>query len=115
MGTFQHWVVMEPSAPRFQTSAKLTVPHRLPFKRHAPTRHALLQANGKIQGPSIRSITRSGIRLDGAFGLQPGDEVTVRLPSQQSVSGTVEWSVAGFCGVAFTHPLAEDDPALAEI
>jgi hypothetical protein len=114
MGTFHHWVVMESSATRFQASAKRGFPQRLPFKHHAPTRHALLQAHGRVQGPSIRSISRGGIKLDGAFGLQPGDAVTVRLPSQQSLSGTVEWSVAGFCGVIFNDPLAEGDLALAE-
>lgn len=114
MGTFDHWVVMESSASRLRTSAKRAFPQRLPFKRHAPMRHALLQAHGKIQGPSIRSISRSGIKLDGAFGLEPGDAVTVRLPSHQSVNGTVEWSVGGFCGVIFSQPLAEDDLARAE-
>lgn len=76
--------------------------------------HALLQAHGKVQCPSIRSISRSGVKLDGAFGLQPGDAVSVKLPSQLTVGGTVEWSVAGFCGIVFDHPLAADDPALAE-
>ncbi|MEI9900830.1 MAG: hypothetical protein WDN31_12660 [Hyphomicrobium sp.] len=91
---------MEFSATRLQTTARRALAHRPPF--HAPTRHALLQAHGKAQCPSIRSLSRRGIRLDGAFGLHPGDAITVKLPSQQTVGGTIEWSVAGFCGVVFT-------------
>lgn len=73
----------------------------------------MLQARGTLQYPSIRSISRSGIKLDGAFGLEPGDIVTVKLPTQ-ALSGTVEWSVAGFCGILFAEPLSADDPALVE-
>lgn len=103
---------MELSGMRLQNTARRPFAQRPPF--HAPTRHAVLQAHGKVQCPSIRSVTRSGIRLDGAFGLSAGDAVTVKLPSQQTMRGTVDWTVAGFCGVAFAEPLAEDDPALAE-
>lgn len=104
---------MELSGMRLQNSTRRPFAQRPPF--HAPTRYALLQAHGKEQCPSIRSVTRSGIRLDGAFGLTAGDAVTVRLPSQQTVRGTVDWAVAGFCGVAFAEPLAEGDPVLAEM
>lgn len=105
---------MQYPATRLHTYTRRTFAARQPFKRHAPTQHALLQAHGKVQCPSIRSISRSGIKLDGAFGLQPGDVVDVKLPSQLTVSGKVDWSVAGFCGVLFDQPLAADDPALAE-
>ncbi len=103
---------MELSAMRTQISTRRPFAHRPPF--HAPSRYAVVRANGKVQCPSIRSMTRSGIRLDGAFGLKPGDSVSVKLPSQTTVNGTVGWSVAGFCGVDFAAPLSEDDPALAE-
>jgi len=68
-------------------------------------RHAMIEARGCVQYPSIRSLSQSGIRLDGAFGLQPGDAVSVKLPSLEAVSGTVEWSVGGFCGIRFDSPL----------
>jgi hypothetical protein len=74
----------------------------------------MLQARGTLQCPSIRSISRNGIKLDGAFGLQAGDVVTVKLPTEHALSGTVEWSVAGFCGILFAEPLADDDPALLD-
>jgi len=104
---------MEYAETRLQTSARRGVGMRLPFKRHAPTRHAVLSANGASQCVSLRSISRHGVRLDRAFGLQPGDTVDVRLPSQQPLNGTVDWSVAGFCGIRFDQPLADGDPALA--
>lgn len=103
---------MEHSTMRQQTTS------RQHFARplfHAPTSHALLQAHGKAQYPSIRSITRSGIKLDGAFGLKPGDDVMVKLPTHQALIGTVDWSVGGFCSVTFATPLAEDDEALADL
>ncbi len=100
---------MEFSAMRLHT-ARGSLAKRPPF--HAANRFALLQAHGKVQHPSIRSVTRGGIRLDGAFGLNAGDPVSVKLSSQHTVDGTVDWSVAGFCGVVFAMPLAEDDPAL---
>lgn len=103
---------MELSGTRLQATARRAFAQRPPF--HAPMRYAQLQAHGKIQCPSIRSVTRSGIKLDGAFGLQAGDAVTVRLPSHKTMSGSVAWSVGGFCGVVFAEPLEEDDPALSE-
>lgn len=87
----------------------------MPFKRHAPTRQAALCANGTTQCVSVRSISRTGVKLDRAFGLQPGDAVSVKLPSQEKLAGVVEWSVAGFCGIRFDQPLAEDDPALLDV
>ena len=82
----------------------------------APVQHAQVQAGSRKLSAMIRSVSRSGIRLDGVFGLTPGDAVTVMLPLQEAVNGTVDWSVGGFCGVTFAQPLADDHPALnAEI
>ena len=105
---------MEHSATRPSSAARRDPAQRPPFKRPAPARHAMLQAHGALQCPSIRGISRSGIKLDGAFGLQAGDVVTVKLPTQHALSGTVEWSVGGFCGVLFAQPLAADDAALLD-
>lgn len=97
---------MEFSASRFQSVARRAIAQRPPF--HAPTQHVLLTANGKMQFPSIRSLSRTGVKLDGAFGLHPGDAVTVKLPSEQTVGGSVAWSVGGFCAVVFAEPLDDD-------
>jgi len=45
-----------------------------------------------------------------AFGLAIGDAVTVTTLSNRSYAGTVAWSVAPFTGMAFKHPIKEDDP-----
>jgi len=104
---------MDHSASRFHTSTGRTFVPRPPFKR-PPSWFATVYAHGATQCASIRSIAAGGIRLDRAFGLQAGDAVTVKLPSQTVASGIVEWSVAGFCGIRFDAPLSADDPALAE-
>ncbi|MCZ7594564.1 MAG: hypothetical protein M5U16_06320 [Hyphomicrobium sp.] len=87
---------------------------RPPLERHSAMRYALVYARGTRQCATIRSISRHGIRLDGAFGLEPGDAVTVELPSMPAIDGKVEWSVAAFCGIAFNSPLAETDPVLTD-
>ena len=97
---------MEVSVSRLQGVARRALAQRPPF--HAPTQHVLLTAQGKMQFPSIRSLSRTGVKLDGAFGLQAGDAVTVKLPSEQTVGGSVAWSVGGFCGVVFAEPLDDD-------
>jgi len=106
---------MDYSASRYHSSAKLAFAQRPAFMR-APVQHAQVQAGSRKLSAMIRSVSRSGIRLDGVFGLTPGDAVTVMLPLQEAVNGTVDWSVGGFCGVTFAQPLADDHPALnAEI
>jgi hypothetical protein len=107
-GDFKGSGVMEFSGSRLQSAARRAMAQRPPF--HAPTQHVLLKADGKVQFPSVRSLSRTGVKLDGAFGLQPGDAVTVKLPSEQTVGGSVAWSVGGFCGVVFAEPL--DDEAV---
>lgn len=62
----------------------------------------------------IREISRTGVKLDAAFGINPGDAVTVELLSRRTLEGTVVWSVAAFCGIEFDQPLAENDPALTD-
>lgn len=111
----EHRVQMDYSATRYQSSAKQALAQRPAFMR-GPIQHARVVAGSRKLSAMIRSVSPSGIKLDGVFGLAAGDTVTVMLPSQDAVNGTVDWSVGGFCGVTFAQPLAEDHPALnAEI
>jgi hypothetical protein len=50
--------------------------------------------------------------LKNAFGLVPGDAVTVELLFDRTLKGTVMWSVAPYTGLAFDELLAADDPLL---
>lgn len=50
--------------------------------------------------------------VEYACGLRPGDAVSVQLFSNRTLSGSVLWSIAVYCGIAFATPLAEDDPVL---
>jgi len=52
------------------------------------------------------------MKLKNAFGLVPGDVVTVELLSNRTLEGTVMWSVAPYTGIAFDELLPEDDPLL---
>jgi len=103
---------MEDPATRLQASAERSLTKDRPFDRHAATQHAILHSNGRIQCVDICGISRRGVKLDPAFGLKPGDAVTVELLSRRTLEGTVAWSVAAFCGIEFDQPLAENDPAL---
>jgi hypothetical protein len=52
------------------------------------------------------------MKLKNAFGLVPGDVVTVELLFDRTLEGTVMWSVAPYTGVNFDELLADDDPLL---
>ena len=52
------------------------------------------------------------MKLKNAFGLVPGDVISVELLSSRRLGGNVVWSVAPYTGIAFDEPLAEDDPLL---
>ena len=103
---------MEDQATRLQASAERILAKGRPFDRHAATQHAILHSHGRIQCVDICGISRRGVKLDPAFGLKPGDAVTVELLSRRTLEGTVAWSIAAFCGIEFDQPLAENDPAL---
>lgn len=73
---------------------------------------ALVLCHGHSQSVVIRSVSRDGITVEYATGLQPQDHVQVQLFSTRTLSGAVVWRVAAYCGVAFAAPLADDDPLL---
>lgn len=52
------------------------------------------------------------MKLKNAYGLVPGDVVTVELLSDRTLVGTVVWSVAPYTGVTFDELLSDDDPLL---
>jgi hypothetical protein len=52
------------------------------------------------------------MKLKNAFGLAPGDVVTVELLFDRKLQGTVMWSVAPYTGLAFDGLLADGDPLL---
>jgi len=82
------------------------------FEQQDSIRHAILHSHGRLQCVAIRQISRRDIKLDNAFGLAPGDIVTIELLSRRTLHGTVTWSVAAFCGIEFDRPLADNDLAL---
>jgi len=82
---------------------------------HDTPRQAILHSHGRLQCVDLRDISRGEIKLDRAFGLKPGDSVSIELLSRRILKGTVAWSIAAFCGIKFDQPLAEDDPALMEV
>jgi len=85
---------------------------RRSFPRQKARWDAVLYVHGRFQNVIIHNISRSGMKLKNAFGLVPGDVVSVELLSQRTFDGTVVWSVAPYTGIAFTDFLADDDPVL---
>jgi PilZ domain len=76
--------------------------------------HAIVHRRGRFQSVGIRDISPAGMKLEGAFGLLPGDVITIELVSRRTIAGTVAWAVAPYMGIAFDQPLSEDDPLLAQ-
>jgi hypothetical protein len=105
---------MQHQAKRLQTCAQRSLARGRPLERNEATRHAIVHSHGRLQCAAVHDLSREGIKLDNAFGLTPGDAVTVELLSRRTLGGTVAWSVAAFCGIEFDRPLAEDDPVLAD-
>lgn len=73
---------------------------------------ALLHCHGRSQSVVIRRISREGMTVEYAFGLNPKDVVGVQLLSNRTLSGSAVWSVAAYCGIAFDTPLADDHTLL---
>ena len=85
---------------------------RRSFARRKARLDAILTMHGRFQRILIHNISRSGMKLKNAFGLVPGDAVTVELLFDRTLEGTVMWSVAPYTGLAFDELLAADDPLL---
>jgi len=85
------------------------------FARQKTRWDAVLYVHGRFQNIIIHNISRSGMKLKNAFGLVPGDVVSVELVSHRIFDGTVVWSVAPYTGIAFTEFLEEDDPIFAGV
>jgi hypothetical protein len=82
-------------------------------ERSVTRKHAILQSHERSQTVLIRDISVGGMKLQNAFGVVPGDVVTIELLNRRALSGKVAWSVAPYCGVRFDTALAESDPLLA--
>lgn len=73
---------------------------------------AVLYLRQRFQSTTIRDISLGGVRLDGAVGLMPGDEVKVVLMTGHSKAGVVRWWLKGSCGVSFLTELESGDSFL---
>lgn len=82
------------------------------FERCNAWVHAQLRSGERTQTIVVRDVSPGGMKIEYAYGLRPGDSVTIELNSSRVFEATVAWSVATYCGVEFSSPLAEDDPAL---
>ena len=82
------------------------------FRQPSAELSALLHFRGRAQTVTIRSISREGMTVEDACGLQSDDAVSVQLFSNRTLSGSVRWSIAAYAGIAFATSLAEDDPVL---
>ena len=100
----------EASGPTLLATAKEVTQRS--FGRYGTRTRAILHSHGRFQSIIIRDISRSGIKMENAAGLIPGDAVTIELLSRRNLRGKVAWSVASFAGVVFDSPLAEHDPLL---
>jgi hypothetical protein len=88
------------------------LPTRRTFERRSTWVQAALHFDGRTQSIVVRDVSRGGMKIEFAYGLSPGDQVSIELMSGRVLKATVAWSVAAYCGVEFPSPLNEDDPVL---
>ena len=82
------------------------------FERCDTRMRVLLHFRARYQSVIVRDVSPGGMKLEKAFGLMPGDIVTIELLSGRAFQGKVIWSVAPFCGLAFENTLEQQDPLL---
>ena len=81
--------------------------------RYGIRKHAILHCHDRVQTVVIRDISAGGLKIQNAFGLVPGDPITLELLTRRTLEGEIAWSVPPYCGVKFNTPLEGDDPLLA--
>ena len=80
------------------------------IERRSVLIRGLLYHGDRFQTTTIENLSSGGAGLNGAIGITPGDEVTIRLLDGREISGEVIWWLAGHCGVDFYTELKPDDP-----
>lgn len=70
----------------------------------------ILYHGDRFQTTMVENISTGGAGLNGAVGIAPGDDVTVRLVNGRELSGKVAWWLAGRCGITFHTKIHTDDP-----
>lgn len=72
--------------------------------RRACDRQIALHANGEVAHVTLRDISSTGARFEGATALPRGAQVTLNLLSGPT-RGCVVWFRGGLTGVKFDQPL----------
>ena len=73
---------------------------------------ALLLGHGLCSSVTIRDYSMRGLCLDGAFGFETRERVTVELLTGQRLPVVVAWSKGTEIGVRFVGPITSGHPAL---
>jgi hypothetical protein len=64
---------------------------------------------------TLSDISSSGVGLTLCPSIQPGCSISIELPNNKVLGGTVKWSNGGSVGVLFAEPLIETDPLFRSI
>jgi PilZ domain len=80
--------------------------------RYGIRKHAILHCHDRVQTVVVRDISAGGVKIQNAFGLVPGDPITLELLTRRTLEGEIAWSVPPYCGIKFYTPLRSDDPLL---
>ena len=90
-------------------SARANTTDRRNIKRVSVCLRGVLYHGDRFQTTTIENLSNGGAGLNGAVGIAPGDDVTIRLLNGRELSGEVIWWLAGHCGVAFYDELDSND------
>ena len=101
----------EPSLASFviPRSAPRTVDTRGEPRHRGLVDDAVLGARGREQLVRVLNLSREGAMVTPAPALRIGEPVTLRLPGDLRVPGSVRWIRGGRLGVHFTTPLVIEE------
>lgn len=90
-------------------SVQRTVDQRWERRHQGLVDDAVLGARGREKLVRVVNISREGAMITPAPPLRIGEPVTLRLPGELCVPGTVQWIREGRLGINFTTPLVIEE------
>jgi hypothetical protein len=95
------------AAPLTRKSAAERPLIRRKHERFTLSESVWVSCRGSAKSAMLVDFSAGGLRLDGTFGLMPGDQINVRLSSGEELAGSVVWSLGAMVGVAFPTDRSE--------
>ncbi len=103
--------------PCIEVDGRITIPgwaERRREQRRGVQMAAMVQVGRQVVPAMIRDVSPSGLGLQCGYQAAPEERITVRLPGDRQMTGTVAWSDGQRIGVKLDERIAAGDPLLGE-